>query len=163
MAFFSSATYSYKGRYILNGTARYEGSNKLGKSRSARWLPTWNIASAWNMHEEKWFAETFTTIFTHATFKASYSLTADSGPAFVTNSQTVYKSSSPWRPTSSVAESQIYIGDMYEKNSISGLENSELTYEKKHELNLGTSLGFFNNRINIDADYYTRQNFDLIG
>jgi len=163
VAFFSSATYSYKGRYILNGTARYEGSNKLGKSRSARWLPTWNIATAWNMHEEKWFAEIFKTILTHATFKASYSLTADGGPAFVTNSQAVYKSKSPWRPTASVAESQIYIGDKYENDEISGLENSELTYEKKHEFNVGTSLGFLKNRINIEADYYTRQNFDLIG
>ena len=32
----------------MNGTVRYEGSNKLGKSRSARWLPTWNISGAWN-------------------------------------------------------------------------------------------------------------------
>lgn len=31
---------------------RYEGSNKLGRSRSARWLPTWNVSGAWNMHEE---------------------------------------------------------------------------------------------------------------
>jgi len=154
VAFFSSATYSYKGLYTLNGTGRYEGSNKLGKSRSARWLPTWNIAGAWNMHEEDWFKGTFEDNLSHATLKMSYSLTADGGPSFVTNSQAVFKSKSPWRPTSSVAESEIYIED---------LENSELTYEKKHEFNIGTSLGFLNNRINLEADYYTRQNYDLIG
>lgn len=154
VAFFSSATYSYKGIYILNGTGRYEGSNKLGKSQSARWLPTWNIAGAWNAHEEKWFNGIFNSVLSHATFKASYSLTADSGPDFVTNSLVVIKSNSPWRPTASVSESQLYIQD---------LENSELTYEKKHEFNVGTSLGFLNNRINLEADYYIRQNFDLIG
>ncbi len=163
VAFFSSATYSYKGRYTLNGTGRYEGSNKLGKSRSSRWLPTWNISGAWNAHEEKWFNQVFNPTLSHATLKASYSLTADRGPSFVTNSQVVYKSKSTWRATANVAESQIFIGDYYKDEIISGLENSELTYEKKNELNFGTSLGFLKNRINLEADYYIRQNFDLIG
>jgi len=154
VAFFSSATYSYKGKYTFNGTARYEGSNKLGKSRSARWLPTWNVASAWLAHEEEWFKGIFDPILSYASLKSSYSLTADRGPAFVTNSNVVYKSYTPWRPTSSVSESGIFIEN---------LENSELTYEKKHEFNIGTSLGFLANKINLEADFYTRQNFDLIG
>jgi TonB-linked SusC/RagA family outer membrane protein len=154
VAFFGSATYSYKGKYTLNGTGRYEGSNKLGKARSARWLPTWNVAGAWLAHEESWFRNTFSPVLSYASLKASYSLTADRGPAFVTNSQVVYKSYTPWRPTSGVSESGIYIED---------IENSELTYEKKHEFNVGTSLGFLANRINVEADFYTRQNFDLIG
>ena len=55
VAFFANANYSYKGRYSLNGTIRYEGTNRMGKSRSARWLPTWNISGAWNVHEENFF------------------------------------------------------------------------------------------------------------
>lgn len=43
-AFFATGTYSYKQRYNLTGTYRYEGTNRLGRSRSARWLPTWNIS-----------------------------------------------------------------------------------------------------------------------
>jgi TonB-linked SusC/RagA family outer membrane protein len=154
VAFFSSATYSYKARYTINGTARYEGSNKLGKSRTARWLPTWNVSGAWMAHEENWFKPALGSILSFASLKSSYSLTADRGPDFVTNSQIVYKSKTPWRPNASVSESAIYIENP---------ENSELTYEKKHELNLGTSLGFLKNRINVEADVYTRQNFDLIG
>ena len=154
VAYFGSGTYSYKGIYILNGTSRYEGSNKLGKSQSARWLPTWNVSGAWNAHEEKWFYNIFNNVLSHATLKASYSLTADSGPDFVTNSLVVIKSKSPWRPTAGVGESELYIQD---------LENSELTYEKKHEFNVGASLGFLNNRINLETDYYIRHNFDLIG
>lgn len=38
-----------------------------------------------------------------------------------------------------------------------------LTYEKKKELNIGTSIGMFNNRLAIDVDYYTRKQHDLIG
>lgn len=153
VSFFGTATYSYKGRYILNGTVRYEGTNKLGKSRSARWLPTWNTSVAWNMHEEAFF-ENLQPALSNLTLKASYSLTADRGPASVTNSKVVIQSYNPWRPFASVNESGLEIYD---------LENSELTYEKKHELNIGAEIGFINNRINLSADWYKRDNYDLIG
>lgn len=153
VAFFGNATYSYRGRYILNGTLRYEGSNKLGKSSSARWLPTWNISGAWNAHEERFF-ENLEHIMSHLTLKASYSLTADRGPYDVTNSLVDIRSKTPWRPTAGVKESALYI---------ESLENSELTYEKKHEMNFGAEIGFLNNRINATFDIYKRNNFDLIG
>ena len=93
LAFFGMATYSYKGRYTINGTLRYEGSNTLGKSRTARWLPTWNVSGAWNAHEESWWAPTFGKAWTYASLKGSYSLTADRGPA--TNSLAVFTSFTP--------------------------------------------------------------------
>ena len=153
-AFFGTATYSYKGRYTINGTIRYEGTNKLGKSRSARWLPTWNVSGAWNAHEETWFKDVFKNVLTHATLKASYSLTAESGPSWVTNSLPVIGSYNPWRPTAGIRESGLQETDR---------ANGELTFEKKHELNLGFQLGFLDNRINFDFDWYKRNNYDLIG
>ena len=78
VAFFFNGTYSYKGRYTINGTYRYEGTNKMGKSRKARWLPTWNISGAWNVHEEKFFSHVQPAL-SHLSLKASYSLTADRG------------------------------------------------------------------------------------
>ena len=152
VAFFATATYSYQGKYTLNGTVRYEGSNKLGKSRAARWLPTWNISGAWNMHEEKWFENQ--SVLSHSTLKASYSLTADRGPANVSNSYVIINSYNPWRPSSSLQESGLNIKE---------IQNNSLTYEKKHELNLGIDLGFLNNRINFALDWYRRNNYDLIG
>ena len=152
VSFFGTATYSWKGRYTLNGTVRYEGSNRLGKARSARWLPTWNVSGAWNVHEEAWFAKAFKDVLSHATLKASYSLTGDK-PA-VTNSQIIIESTNIWRPFASDKESGL---EVYR------FANPDLTYEKKHELNLGVDLGFFKNRINVTLDWYTRNNFDLIG
>jgi TonB-linked SusC/RagA family outer membrane protein len=150
-AFFAMGTYSYKGKYVINGTARYEGTNKLGRSRKARWLPTWNVAGAWNAHEESWFEN---KILSHATAKLSYSLTADAGPAWVTNALPVFEAYTPWRPSASVMEPGL---------ELTGTENSDLTYEKKHEFNVGIDVGFLNDRISVTADYYVRNNFDLIG
>jgi TonB-linked SusC/RagA family outer membrane protein len=152
-AFFAFFAYSYLSKYTFNGTLRYEGTNKLGKSRSARWLPTWNIAAAWNLHEAEFFDNT-PDFISHAKLKGSYSLTGDRGPSSVTNSKPVIRSTLIWRPQSDQQETELYI---------SSLENSGLTYEKKHELNLGLDLGFLDNRVNLSMDWYRRNNFDLIG
>jgi len=152
-AFFGNATYSYDGKYVFNGTIRYEGTNKLGKSRQARWLPTWNLSAAWNVSDED-FMQPLQHVLSHLTLKASYSLTADRGPSSVTNSAVVISSTTPWRPSTSVRETMLYIDD---------LANTDLTYEKKKELNLALEAGFLDNRINFTLDWYTRDNYDLIG
>ena len=153
VAFFANGTYSYKGRYTVNGTVRYEGTNKLGKTTSSRWLPTWNVSGAWNMHEEEWMQGAWPYL-SFLSLKGSYSLTADRGPASVTNSRVVISSTTPWRPSAGDQESALFVYD---------LENAALTYEKKHELNFGAAFGFFDNRINLEADWYKRDNYDLIG
>ncbi|MCK0204519.1 SusC/RagA family TonB-linked outer membrane protein [Ornithobacterium rhinotracheale] len=150
LAFFGNATYSYKGKYTLNGTLRYEGSNQLGKSKNARWLPTWNISGLWAAHEEDFFTS-LRPIISTLRLKTSYSLTADRGPA--SNSAVVIRSITPWRHSADNQEGALVI---------SSLENSDLTYEKKTELNIGAELGFLDNRINLNVDWYKRLNYDLI-
>ena len=151
-SFYGYINYSYKHRYNLNFTGRYEGSNRLGKSTSARWLPTWNVSGSWNAHEEPWFDKTFKGAVSNLTLRASYSLTGQD-PA-TTNASTIIRSYNPWRPFTSDKESGLYVYDF---------ANPDLTYEKKHEFNIGLDAGFLNNRISVTFDYWTRKNFDLIG
>ena len=157
LAYFFSGSYSYKGRYTGNFTYRYEGTNKLGRARTARWLPTWNISGAWNVHEEPFFQrwmERINGAVSHLGLRASYSLTADRGPSSVSNALPIYYSDNAWRPQGDQIETVIYL---------SNIANTELTYEKKHELNIGFDAGFLKNRINLNFDIYWRNNYDLIG
>ncbi|MDR2148447.1 MAG: SusC/RagA family TonB-linked outer membrane protein [Tannerella sp.] len=153
VAFFGAASYSYKGKYMINGTLRYDGSNRTGRARSSRWMPAWNISGAWNVHEEDFF-QSLQPAFSYAKLRLSYSLTADKPPLSVTNSLPVIRSENVWRRTIDARETQLYLAD---------IENSELTYEKKHELNIGVDLGFLDNRLNLVFEYYKRNNFDLVG
>ena len=152
-AFVINPTYSYEGRYVAMTTFRYEGTNRLGKSRRSRWLPTWNISGAWNVHEEDFFNKQ--DILSNLSVKGSYSLTAEN-PSIetVSNSLMVISSYKPFRPEAGMLESGLLVA---------ASENSELTYEKKNEFNLGVEIGFMKNRINLVADWYTRDNYDLIG
>lgn len=153
LAYYGQVNYNFDQRYTLNGTLRYEGTNRLGKSRQSRWLPTWNVSGAYDLTNEK-FMQSTKNWLSQVKVRASYSLTADTGPSWVTNANAIFMTKNTWRPFTSAAESQIYI---------STLGNSELTYEKKHEWNVGVDLGFLNDRISLTLDVYGRNNYDLIG
>jgi TonB-linked SusC/RagA family outer membrane protein len=150
LAYMLTATYGYKNKYIFTPTVRYDGSNKMGKSKVARWLPTWNIAGSWNMHEEPFWKTN--NILTSSTLRSSYGLTGNIGRA--TNSAATFYNLIARRP---------YINDQETLTFISDLENSQLTWEKSKDLDIGLDLGFLNNRITLTTDFYTRRIQDLIG
>lgn len=153
VAFATTASYSYKYRYTINGTFRYEGSNRLGRARASRWMPTWNVAARWSADQEDFF-RAIKPAFSTLNLRLSYSLTADRGPAWVNNSTAIFYPTTPWKGDSDIIESGL---------QLSSIENSELTYEKKHEFNIGADLGFIDDRIQLSFDAYKRNNFDLIG
>ena len=148
-AFYGNATYSYNGKYVINGTVRYEGSNQLGKNSGARWMPTWNVSGAWNVHEENFFEKL--KPLSHLTLRLSYSLTGTPPDASYASSATVLRAATQYRPTASDKESSI---------GIYTYGNNSLTYEKKNEFNAGIDLGLWNDRLNVTFDIYQRRNFD---
>lgn len=149
VAFYGSAGYSYDQKYNFTGTVRYDGSNRLGKSRTARWLPTWSLAGSWNVDREP-FMENLTWA-DYLTLRASYGLTASMGPA--TNSSIVLRNINTNRPYLTEIESVIQLAN---------LENSELTWEKSHIGNIGLDAGLFGQKVNFSLDVYQRNSFDLI-
>lgn len=144
---FLNAGYSLFDRYIFNGTIRYDGSNRLGKSRTARYLPTWNVSGAWNIDQESFFNFDFVD---YLKLRATYGLSANLGPN--TSALLNLRSDITLRPTD--VESYLFIQD---------LENSDLTWEKLKEFNVGFDFGILKDRINGTFDVYTRNSFDLIG
>lgn len=150
VAFMLRGAYSFDDRYSANFTVRYDGSNQLGTSMVARWLPTWNLSGAWNIDHENFFENQ--TIFDQARVRATYGLVASMGRA--TNSSVVYNNTLTNRPNFNDRENALEIDD---------LENSELTWEKQYEANVGLDLGFLENKLIFTTDFYSRKGFDLIG
>lgn len=148
-AFYLNAQYTFDRKYNLYGTVRYDGSNLLGASPAARWLPTWSFGGSWNMERER-FMENLNFV-DYLKLRASYGITASLGPA--TNSGVVLRSATTNRPYADERESII---------NLINLENADLTWEKNYQTNVGIDAGFFKNRINISVDAYSRRSFDLI-
>lgn len=150
VSFFGKATYAYDNRYVFAATGRYDGSNRQGRSSGSRWLPTWSVSGKWTATNESWLDDP-DDILSNFSVRASYGLTATAGPA--TNSLPIFRSGVIFRKFVPQRENIIYI---------SALQNSDLTWEKQYETNIGIDVGLFNNRVNIRSDIYERKGFDLI-
>ncbi|MEQ9443479.1 MAG: SusC/RagA family TonB-linked outer membrane protein [Cyclobacteriaceae bacterium] len=144
---FLNAGYSFNEKYIVNGTVRYDGSNRLGRSQAARYLPTWNVSGAWNIDRESFFKF---PIIDYLKLRATYGLSANLGPDV--SALLNLRSDVTLRPSD--VESYLYIAD---------LENQNLTWEKLKEFNVGIDFGVLNERVTGTLDYYRRDAFDLIG
>jgi TonB-linked SusC/RagA family outer membrane protein len=150
MGFFGNGTYSYKGRYIINGTLRMEGTNQMGKASIARWLPTWNASASWNVMKENFMRKQ--KLLSALSLRGTYGLTANSAP--LAQAMAIFNATNTYRPFQEDREPMLYPAS---------LANDELTWEKMYETNLGFDLGFLSNRFNISFDAYWRNHFDLIG
>lgn len=150
VGFYGNVDYMYDRRYSISVVGRFDGSNQLGSSQTARWLPTGTVSAAWNVDEES-FMKNIDAV-DYLKVRASYGLTASLGPA--TNSNVVLKNATSNRAYSTERESVIQL--LY-------LENSNLTWEKNHQLNFGVDAGFFKNRLTATIEPWFRKSFDLIG
>lgn len=150
VAYMLRAAYSYKGLYSFNATTRYDGSNKMGRSTNARWLPTWNVSGSWNADQESFWPKN--DIVSAAVLRGSYGLTASIGSA--TNSLPVFYDQIARRSLLKDQETLTYI---------SSLQNADLTWEKSYDANIGLDLKFFKNKVNLSVDLYKRNIYDLLG
>ncbi len=150
VTFFLNTTYDYDQKYVLNLTGNYDGSNRAGRSASARWLPTFNIAGRYNIHKEEFMQDV--DWVNNLAIRPSYGLVGLLADA-ASNNLAIFQNSITDRQNQQDRENFINILD---------LQNSELTYEKTLEFNLGLDIGLFNNAVTINADAYVRKGSDLI-
>ncbi|SIS83009.1 TonB-linked outer membrane protein, SusC/RagA family [Filimonas lacunae] len=149
LAYMFRGAYNYNGKYSFNFTTRMDGSNKMGKSEQARWLPTWNVSGAWDIDNEKFFKPG--KVLSSVRLRATYGLVGNIGNA--SNTAALYYNRVAYRPYETEKETQTYI---------SSLANTDLTWEKTNEVNIGTDLGLFNGNVNVTIDWYNRKIHDLI-
>lgn len=149
VGFFGKASYTYDNRYTVALTGRFDASNQQGLA-GADWLPTWTASGKWNLMGEKFMMEQ--NFFSDLSIRGSYGLTATAGPA--SNSLAIYMNS--------VTDERFNPADRESGLAISELQNTDLTWEKQYEGNIGVDMGFVNNRIYLSADIYQRKAFDLI-
>ncbi len=134
-----------------NFTVRYDGSNQLGESNSARYLPTWNVSGAWNMHNEPFFQDLgFFNSFEYLKIRSTYGISGNLPPS--ASALLNLQADVTVRPT-----------DIEPFLQIVDLTNTELTWEKLKEFNVGVDFGLKGDKLDASFDFYIRDAFDLIG
>ncbi|MCB0489332.1 MAG: SusC/RagA family TonB-linked outer membrane protein [Cyclobacteriaceae bacterium] len=148
---FFNGGYAYKSRYVGNFTARYDGSNQLGQSNAVRYLPTWNVSGAWNLHNENFFDNTpFLNAFENLKLRGTYGISGNLPPnaSALLNLQ---------------ADATIRPTDVEPVLGIVDLTNTELSWEKLKEFNVGLDFSLRKASVSGSLNYYIRNAFDLIG
>ncbi len=147
-SFLARVQYDAFNKYLLTASIRYDGSSRF-TSGSKQWGYFPSVGLAWRISNEPFLEGN--SIISDAKFKFSF---GESG-----NTQI------PTFQSKSAADGAGYIfsGNILTPGaSIIRLANDNLSWEKTQEIDFGLSLGLFNNRITMEADYYNKETKDLL-
>ncbi|PPK98242.1 SusC/RagA family TonB-linked outer membrane protein [Parapedobacter indicus] len=145
LSYFGNASYTYRDRYTLTGSLRWDGSNLFGVKANQKGVPLWSVGAGWNIADERFFPK---DIFSRLKLRATY------GSAGNVNKQV-----SAFPVVSYSLESRTQL----QRGLIRSAGNPSLRWEQVNTLNTGLDFGFARNRISGSLEYYVKKASDLIG
>ncbi len=130
------AGYNYRERYLLDATLRMNGGSMFGARN--RWGTFWSLGVGWNLHRENFIAD-------NLPFIENLKLRATTG----------YSGNQNFWTNSAVVPYQYYTDESYYLNwygsYLRGMENPDLQWEQKHDINLGLDLTIKGISLTFDA------------
>lgn len=145
-SFYGRLNYAFNEKYLLTVNARYDGSSNFSKNHKWAFFPS--AALAWNMKSESFMQSVNAVSFWK--WRVSYGLTGNQaiGP---------YQTLARFSPVFAVIG-----GSTVNAVRPTTVANDDLTWETTAQLNVGTDIGLFNDRINLSAEYYRMATSDLL-
>ncbi|MCQ2184197.1 MAG: TonB-dependent receptor [Bacteroidales bacterium] len=163
-SFFTRLNYDWDGKYFATFTARGDGSSKFADNHKWGFFPSG--ALSWRMDREPWIKSI--GFFDVLKLRASLGLSGNQG---ISPYQTLELYGSDYfydfendKELSvqgiGYVNGQEGLGGRYK--TFSGMSNSDLTWEKTSQTDIGFDMAFFKNRVEITADYYYKYTRDLL-
>ena len=143
-------TYGYLGKYNIEANFGYNGSERFSEEYRFGFFPSMGVA--WHVSKEKFF-EPLTKVISNFRLRGTYGLVGND--AIGSPSQRFYylsevnmnSSARGWTFGPSLDETLNGV-------SVIRYPNSEITWETAYKANLALELGLFNNRMEIQADFF---------
>lgn len=152
VSFFGRMNYSYRNRYLLTATLRYDGTSRFSKDN--RWGLFPSVALGWRIKEEAFLQDV--DAISDLKLRLGYGITGQ---------QDIKDSDYAYMANYYAGQDGAYyqFGDD-KKVPISRPNgyNPDLKWEETTTWNAGIDFGFLNNRITASLDYYYRDTKDLI-
>lgn len=147
-SYFARANYSYKGRYLLTGTFRADGSSKFAENNQWGYFPA--AAAAWRISDEAWM-EDASEWLDNLKLRLSY---GTSGSDNIDAS--LWKET--WKTKTITVDGEnvtVYVpGDMQ--------GNPDLKWETTTSRNIGIDYAFFGSRLHGSIDAYWNSTNDIL-
>ncbi|MBA4319197.1 MAG: hypothetical protein C0412_12420 [Flavobacterium sp.] len=155
---FGSVKYVFDERYILSGTVRRDGSSRFGENNKYGIFPSASVA--WNAKNEKFLMDN--KYVSNFKLRASWGVNGNDQIADYS-----YLSSYVDNTVGNVVEFSDYDISGTGIGSSGGVlqsrqANPDLKWESTEQYNVGFDLGFLNERISLQTDFYIKTTNDLI-
>ena len=137
---FGQANYDFDYKYLVGLTFRYDGTSRLANQKYG-FFP--GVSLGWNVHNEEFYKDSkISNVISRLKPRISYGVNgnidilSNFGVFGIYNLTPVYDGQTGYANTN--------------------LPNFDLKWERSTTLNFGLDMGFFNNRVNLMADYFVR-------
>ncbi len=143
ISYLGMVNYNYLGKYIADLTFRREGSSRFAPGH--RYGNFWAVGAAWNMNKEAFLSGI--NFINQLKLRASYGLSGNSSIGI-----------------NAYQALLAYDGDYANQGGIypSQFGNTDLTWEKNKNLDVGVDFAVWNNRVNGSFAYYHKLTYDLL-
>src|SRR5690606_7734820 len=145
-SYFASLNYNYANKYFFTANFRRDGLSSLAPGK--KWGNFGGASVGWTVSEEEFFkSSSLSNVFSNFRLRGSWGRVGNSSLS------NLYGSFDTYDPA-------IYgsVGGMV----FSQTGNKELTWETADQTNVGLDLGFWNNRVSLEANYYNKNHNGLI-
>ena len=137
-SFFSKADYAYDGKYILDFIIRADGSSRFGENNRWGYFPS--VGAAWRLKNENFLKDV--NFISDFKIRSSYGITGNQNGIGDFATLGLWNGGSPYQGNPGTAPEQ--------------LANPDLKWERTRQLNLGTDISLFADRLGIEFNYYRK-------
>ncbi|MGK6352226.1 SusC/RagA family TonB-linked outer membrane protein [Parapedobacter sp. DT-150] len=145
LSYFSNASYTYRNRYIVSGSLRWDGSNLFGVKANQKGVPLWSIGGSWDISKENFYH--LAAYVPYLRLRSTYGISGNVNKS-VTHFPTIRYSSA---------------STILNMATLTSVGNPSLRWEKVSTLNLGLDWRAFGNRVSGSVETYFKKGSDLIG
>ncbi len=146
VSYYSNASYTYKSRYTVSGSVRWDGSNLFGVKTNQKWTPLWSIGGKWDIDRENFYKSEWVP---ELTLRATYGIGGN-----VSNLLSSF-------PYITLTQPQVPANLLQARIGSAG--NPYLRWEQVNTINLAVDFVLKDNRISGSIEYYNKKASDLIG
>lgn len=147
-SYFGRVNYAYKNRYLFEANLRADGSSRFGSNNRYGIFPS--FSAGWKIHEER-FMEGTEDWLSNLKLRASWGKAGNNQGIGNYAWQAVY-----------ATQNVVVDGSGSKGLYISSLSNADLKWETTATTDIGLDMGFFDNRLTAEIDYYRKNTTDIL-
>ena len=146
-SFLSRLTYNFKGKYLLTAAIRTDGSSRFGSDN--RWGTFPSVSAGWVISDEGFMQSAPKISFLK--LRTSYGITGNNNIGNYTQYARINNT------VNAAFGNNIAPGAI-----VASLSNTNLGWETTKQFDFGVDVGFFNDRLQLTYDYYTKRTTNLL-